>query len=337
MLSEVFGAELPVLAAPMAGGPTTPALVAAAAGLGSFGFLAAGYRSAEDLDQQLAETRQHTDRFGVNLFVPRQIAIDAETYRRYRARVLATAERYQVEIPAQPRTDDDGWSDKLDVLLAAPPPVVSFTFGIPEASAIDALHRAGVTLAQTVTSADEAAQAADAGMDLLVVQSPQAGGHSGTLTPQRPLADVPLPQLIGQIATATPLPIIAGGGIGSAPDVRAALASGAIAVAVGTALLLAPEAGTSLTHRRALTGLAERATTITRAFTGRPARGIRNAFTEAHPDAPLGYPAIHHLTQPIRRAAAAAGVAEDVHLWAGTAFSQAVARPAAETLTELAP
>lgn len=337
MRSDVFGADLPVFAAPMAGGPTTPALVSAATSVGSFGFLAGGYRTADDLAQQIAETRLATEQFGVNLFVPPGIPIDATAYHRYRDRLLPLAERYQVELPADPRADDDAWAAKLEVLLAAVPSVVSFTFWIPEATALAALRRAGAALAQTVTSVDEARQAADAGMDLLVVQSPQAGGHSGTLTPQRTLTDISLPVLVGQIAGAVALPIVAGGGVGSADDVRAALAAGADAVAVGTALLLAPEAGTSPTHRRALTELTDRETTITQAFTGRPARGIRNAFIDAHPDGPLGYPAIHHLTQPIRRAAAAAGVVEDLHLWAGTAFTHAVARPAAETLTALAP
>lgn len=336
MYHDVFGADLPVMAAPMAGGPSTPALVAAAATAGSFGFLAGGYRTADELSQQMGDVRRHTDRFGVNLFVPSVIPIDATTYRAYRDRLAGIADRYAVELPLDPRLDDDNWLDKLDAVLEAPPRVVSFTFGIPDVSIVKAFHRAGITLAQTVTSVEEATLAEEAGMDLLVVQAPPAGGHSGTLTPDRALAEVSLPPLLGQIAVRVSLPMIGGGGVGHAADVSAALDAGAIAVSVGTALLLAPEAGTSPTHRRALARFASRATTITRAFTGRPARGIRNAFTDAHPDAPLGYPAIHHLTQPIRRAASAAGEAENLHLWAGTAFDKAVAQPVAVTLTELA-
>ncbi|MGN6162146.1 MAG: nitronate monooxygenase [Marmoricola sp.] len=337
MLPEAFGADTPVFAAPMAGGPTTPALVAAAASAGSFGFLAAGYRTADDLADQLAQTRQHTERFGVNLFVPQRLEIDASVYSAYRERLLPLAARYEVELPAEAAADDDGWLDKLDVLLESPPPVVSFTFGVPDIAAVNALRRAGVLLAQTVTSVDEALLAQEAGFDLLVLQAPGAGGHSGTLTPERPLADIGLAPLVSQVSVRTSLPVIAGGGVGTASDVEAALIAGAAAVAVGTALLLAPEAGTSATHQRALATFADRPTTITRAFTGRPARGIRNEFIDAYPDAPLGYPALHHLTQPIRRAAAAAGCAEHLHLWAGTAFTEAVARPAAETLSALVP
>lgn len=335
-LGRLLGAELPVLAAPMAGGPTTPALVAAAANAGSFGFLAAGYRTPEELARQLEETRAHTERFGVNLFVPQAVQIDPTTYHAYRDRLAPIAEQYEVELPTEPSDHDDFWLDKLDVLLETTPHLVSFTFGLPDIAAIGALRRAGILLAQTVTSAEEAALAEQAGMNLLVVQAPSAGGHSGTFTPERPLADISLPQLVSQIVARTSLPVLGGGGVGSSRDVEAALAAGASAVSVGTALLLAHEAGTTATHRRALAGLADRPTTITRAFTGRPARGIRNRFIDEHPDAPLGYPAIHHLTQPIRRAAAAAGEAEDLHLWAGTGFPRAVQAPAGEILSRLA-
>ncbi|MGN6723034.1 MAG: nitronate monooxygenase [Marmoricola sp.] len=335
-LLDLLGAELPVLAAPMAGGPTTPELVAAAATAGSFGFLAAGYRTPTDLEAQLKATRAHTDRFGVNLFVPQPSVIDATTYHAYRDRLAPLADYYDVELPAEPVADDDHWLDKIDVLLAAPPPLVSFTFGIPDLAVANALRRAGVTLAQTVTTAEEAALAEESGMDVLVVQAPGAGGHSGTFTPERPLAEISLPQLVSQVSARTTLPIIAGGGVGSSDDVQATLAAGAAAVAVGTALLLATEAGTSATHRHALKGFGDRPTTITRAFTGRNARGIRNDFIDRHPDAPFGYPELHHLTQPIRRAAASAGEAENLHLWAGTGFGSIVERPAAETLLALA-
>jgi len=331
--SGFLGADRPVFVAPMAGGPTTPALVTAAAAAGSFGFLAAGYRTADDLAAQIATTRAETDHFGVNLFVPNSVAIDPTTYREYRERLLPLAEHYAVELPVEPRADDDHWRDKLEVVLASPPPVVSFTFGIPDATTISSLHRAGIVLAQTVTSPDEAVMAAESGMDAVVVQAPAAGGHSGTFTPHRPLADVALPQLVAQVAARMSLPIIAGGGVSQPVDVNAALHAGAVAVSVGTALLLADEAGTSAAHRQALLEWRDRPTTITRAFTGRPARGITNTFIETHLDAPFGYPALHHLTSPIRRAAA--GDLENVHVWAGAGCGRTATRPAAEILREL--
>lgn len=334
-LLEVLGAELPVFAAPMAGGPTTPALVTAAADIRSFGFLAGGYRTAEDLADQIAKTSAVTDRFGVNLFVPGSSSLAEEIYRGYRERLLPIADRYGVDLPDLPRDSDDEWSSKVDLLLELTPPVVSFTFGIPERKAIQALHQAGIVLAQTVTSPDEAAVAIDAEIDMLVVQAPAAGGHSGTFTPEQPLTDLSLTNLVRDVKARTNVPVIAGGGVASAADVRSALEAGATAVSVGTALLLADEAGTSATHRQALNDFRDRPTTITRAFTGRPARGIENAFIREHLDAPFGYPAIHFLTQPIRRAAAAAGEPENLHLWAGTGFARASAQPVATILTQL--
>ncbi|MCW2497918.1 nitronate monooxygenase [Jatrophihabitans sp.] len=329
-----LGVTNPVLAAPMAGGPTTPELVIAAARAGSLGFLAGGYKPAAALAEQLEATAAVT--VGVNLFAPNPLPVQRSAYDRYRDELRPDAERYGVELPEEPVEDDDAWRDKIDLLLASPVPVVSFTFGIPEAAVVEALHRAGSLLVQTVTSADEARQAADAGLDALAVQGSSAGGHSGTLTPQKPLAIRPLTELLTEIGHATDLPRIAAGGLTSAAEVAVALRL-AVGVAVGTALLLAPEAGTSAAHRAALTGPSRAGTVLTRAFTGRPARALPNRFVHDHDaSAPLGYPALHHLTRPLRAAAAAAADPELVNLWAGTGYHAAIAKPAEEILGGLA-
>ncbi len=331
-----LGVGCPVLAAPMAGGPTTPELVIAAGRAGSLGILAGGYRTAEALDEQMRAVSEHTETFGVNLFAPHRVPVAREAYRRYRALLLPEAEAYGVELPLEPREDDDWWPDKIDLLVARPPAVVSFTFGIPEASVLSRLRRTGSLLVQTVTSRSEALRAADAGVDALVVQSGDAGGHSGTLTPERLPDPVTLPDLLTRVAAEVALPCLAAGGVTTPEAAAAAVDAGAVAVLAGTALLLAPEAGTSAAHRAALLGR-DRETVVTRAFTGRPARGLRNRFVDAYDaQAPLGYPAVHHLTRPIRRAAAAAGDPEPVNLWAGTGYRSAVERPAADTLHDLA-
>ncbi len=334
---ERLGVSLPVLAAPMAGGPTTPALVLAAAGAGSLGFLAAGYQEAQNLAVQVAGVAAETEAYGVNLFAPHPVRVDPQAYAAYREALLPLAARLGVDLPEHPAEDDDHWHAKVDVLVAAAPRVVSFTFGLPDPATVVALHGVGCLLAQTVTSADEARQGAEAGVDALVVQAPAAGGHSGTFTPERPLGDRSLPDLVAEIRAATPLPILAGGGVARAEHVAAALVAGADAVAVGTALLLAPEAGSSPTHRSALTQTWRGDTTLTRAFTGRPARGVPNDFMARYDDtAPLGYPALHYLTSPIRRASAAQGDPEQVNVWAGTGYREITERPAAEILADLA-
>ena len=334
-----FLPDLPVLAAPMAGGPGTPELVAAAAKAGSMGFLSAGYKTADAVAGEIAAVDGVP--FGVNLFAPNPLPVDLAEFRSY-ARLLAPeADRYGITLPAtpveDPPGDPDGWHDKIDVLRAHPVGVVSFTFGIPPAADLAALRATGAVLVQTVTSAAEARAAAEAGLDALVVQSAAAGGHSGTLTPREPVPEVPLPDLVAAVRAAVDLPVVAAGGIGTAADVAAALAAGATAVAVGTALLRCAEAGTSATHRAALADPARTGTVRTRAFTGRPARGLRNEFTDRYDGlAPYGYPALHHLTSPMRKAAAAAGDPERLHLWAGTGYRHATEEPAGTILTRLA-
>lgn len=335
-LLDALGVSCPVLAAPMSGGPTTPDLVVAAAGTGSLGILAGGYLTAPALGEQIAATTARTDTVGVNLFAPHALRVDPDDYRRYRDLLRAEADAYGVELPAEPREDDDHWRDKIDLLLERPPAFLSFTFAIPDPSVLAALRRAGILLAQTVASPAEARLAAESGFDALVVQSAHAGGHSGTLTPERPPESVPITDLLAQVRNVVDLPCLATGGIATPDAAAAAMAAGAEAVLVGTALLLAPEGGTSPTHRSALLAR-DRETVVTRSFSGRPARGLRNRFIDTYDArAPLGYPAVHHLTIALRRAAAAAGDPEAVHLWAGTGYRSAEPRPAADTLQALA-
>ena len=214
-------------------------------------------------------------------------------------------------------------------------PLISFTFGIPGRADLAALRSTGARLAQTVTTVEEARAAAASGLDCLIVQAAAAGGHSATLDPRRPLASTSLPDLVAAIRAAVPLPVIAAGGVGTADEVAAVVRAGADAVAVGTLLLRSDEAGTSAIHRAALAG--SRPTVVTHAFTGRPARGLRNEFIDRYESvAPYGYPALHHLTAPLRRASAAAGDPERVHLWAGTGYRHATDEPAAAILTRLA-
>ncbi len=336
-LLDLMGSELPVVAAPMSGGPTTSALVLAAVEVGSGGSLAGGYKTAEALAEQVAEVRATTDRYGVNLFSPNPEPVDPAAYAAFRDLLLPLAESYAVDLPATPVEDDDGWQDKVDLLVEVAPPLVSFTFGLPEATATARLRSAGCTLVQTVTSPDEALRSVEASMDALIVQSPDAGGHWGTFTPARPPERLRLPALIRAVRAATDLPIMAVGGVGSSADVTAALEAGADAVAVGTLLLLATEAGTNPAHRAGFE--ADRGDPVTTAaFSGRPASGLPNEFLAAYDGrGPLGYPALHHLTSPIRRAAAAAGNPEHVNLWAGAGHRAVEARPAGEILRGLLP
>jgi nitronate monooxygenase len=214
------------------------------------------------------------------------------------------------------------------------PEVVSFTFGCPPQDVVDALRARGVEVWCTVTSAREAQLAADVGADKLVVQGAEAGGHQGAFddTDDAPL---PLFKLLGEVRAVTGLPLVAAGGIGDAARVRSVLDAGVVAAQVGTALLLCPEAGTSDAQRTAMQG--NTPTALTRAFTGRRARGIVNGFMREHDAyAPHGYPQVHYLTAPLRAAARARGDADAINLWAGTAYGLARPEPAADVLARLA-
>jgi nitronate monooxygenase len=331
-----LGVSSPVVAAPMAGGPTTPALVQAASRSGSLGFLAGGYLSAEALGDQVAAVATETQRYGVNLFAPHPVRVDPAAYQSYRDLLRPEAERLGVDLPASPVEDDDDWQAKIDLLVARPVPVVSFTFGLPDPASVAALRKAGTLLLQTVTTADEAVRSAEAGLDGLVVQGSAAGGHSGVFDAARPPPERPLPDLVAEIAATVDLPVLAAGGVTTAVEVTHLVSAGADGVAVGTALLLADETGTTAAHRAGLSDPARHTVTI-RAFTGRPARGLTNAFVDRYDaQAPLGYPALHHLTRPLRRAAALAGDHEGVNLWAGAGFRRARSGPAADILADLA-
>lgn len=328
---------VPVIAAPMAGGISTPELTATVSGMGGFGFLAAGYLTEEALNGQIARARELTaEPFGVNLFVPghrRNIELAA-----YRSRVQAQAQHYGVE-PGTAHWDDDLYQAKVELVIAQRIPVVSFTFGCPESSTVERLHSVGAEVVATVTTPSEARQAAESGVDLLCVQGSEAGGHRAVFDDDEATrAGGELIGLLGAlrlISAEVELPLIAAGGIVTGADVAAVLASGAVAAQLGTAFMITDEAGTAAAQRAEIAE-GTRATEFTRAFSGRPARGLVNRFMrENGPHAPAAYPQLHHLTKPVRAAAGKAGDPEAMSLWAGQTYSQAAARPAAELVQDL--
>lgn len=329
---------LTVVQAPMAGGPSTPQLAAAVSSAGGLGFLGAGYKSAAAMRAEIETARSLTTHpFGVNLFVPQPSIISPEALQQYADSLASDAERFGVSL-GEPKHDDDDWDQKLEALLELAPAVVSFTFDFPESSVVEELRRRRMYVIATVTGREEALRALAAGADALCVQGPEAGGHRGTFKADAPPPLVPLHGILGDLSDLE-VPLIAAGGIATAEHTRAALAVGAAAVQAGTAFLCADEAGTKATHRAALSSSHRFTTTaVTRVFSGRNARGLHNEFMRRHDgDAPYGYPEIHHLTTPLRAAAAAAGEPDWLNLWAGMNYRYAVEGPAASILKSLAP
>ncbi|MET9500680.1 nitronate monooxygenase [Streptomyces sp. NPDC006622] len=329
-LTDLF--PLPIVQAPMAGGVSLPQLAAAVSEAGGLGFLAAGYKTADGMYQEIKQLRSLTSRpFGVNLFMPQPEYAETGAVEVYAHQLAGEAAWYGAE-PGDPDSGrDDGYDAKLAVLLDNPVPVASFHFGVPSPDALEALRRAGTSTLVTATTAEEAVAAERAGADAVIVQGVEAGGHQGTHRdlPENDGSGIGLLSLVAQVRETVSLPLIAAGGLMRGSQIAAVLAAGACAAQLGTAFLATPESGAAAVHKEALTNPLFVRTELTRAFSGRPARALVNRFLREHGRyAPAAYPEVHHLTAPLRRAAAEAGDAQGMALWAGQGHRMARALPA---------
>jgi nitronate monooxygenase len=326
--------EVPVVLAPLGGGPSTPRLAAAVSEAGGLGMLAWAYLAAAEAERVLAQTRSLTGaRFGVNLFAPVAGPAPESAYASYVSQLAAWAQT-RGERVGEPRFGDDDWRAKIELLLAEPVPVVSFAFGCPDREVLGRLREAGSETWVTVTSPEEAAHAAQSGADALILQGCEAGGHRASFTDGAEAPLYGLLALLELVGAQLELPLVASGGVASGRGLAAVLAAGARAAQIGTAFMLAEEAGTSEVHRQALRSAAP--TGLTRAFTGRLARGVQNRFMLEHADAPVAYPEIHYVTAPLRKRGRERGDADIVNLWAGQTHKLARDLPAGEIVRQLA-
>ncbi|GGK45403.1 nitronate monooxygenase [Streptomyces flaveus] len=337
-LTDLF--PLPIVQAPMAGGVSVPQLAAAVSGAGGLGFLAAGYKTADGMYQEIKQLRGATNRpFGVNLFMPQPEYADPAAVEVYANQLAGESAWYETKLGDPDSGRDDGYDAKLAVLLDNPVPIVSFHFGCPTREVLDSLARAGTFTMVTATTVDEAQSVQRAGADAVIVQGVEAGGHQGTHrdNPETDGAGIGLLSLIAQVREAVQIPIVAAGGIMRGSQIAAVLAAGATAAQLGTAFLATHESGANALHKQALTNPLFVRTELTRAFSGRPARGLVNRFMREHgPYAPAAYPQIHHLTSGLRKAAAKAGDAQGMALWAGQGHRLARDLPAQQLVEVLA-
>ncbi|MFP3510805.1 nitronate monooxygenase [Peribacillus sp. SIMBA_075] len=322
----------PIIQAPMAGGASTPRLAASVSNAGGLGFLAAGYKSAEQMKDEIGQTRNLTQRpFGVNVFVPGNEVVDETLLFAYREKIEKEAKNVGAEI-GKADSDDDDWENKLTALKEARVDVVSFTFGCPAEDVIRELQSVGSLIVVTVTNLQEAKRAAGAGADVLCVQGIEAGGHRASFE-NGTEDDYGLLVLIRMIENELKLPIIAAGGLMHGKDIAAVLAAGATAAQLGTAFLRCPESGASPVHKAALGNPRFTQTSVTRAFSGRRARGLVNHFLREYDSiAPVAYPYVHHMTQQMRKAAGQKNNPELMALWAGQGYKLSRELPAAELM-----
>ncbi|GMQ98929.1 MAG: nitronate monooxygenase [Acidimicrobiia bacterium] len=328
----------PIIQAPMAGGADTPALVAGVGEAGGFGFIGAAYLSPERTLAAAAEIRSRTSRpFGVNLFAPLpvpELPDDADL-------AVALIAPFYAEIgldpPTVPDPPIDDFGEKLEAAVESGASALSFTFGLPPPEAMVSAKRHGLVLIGTATTVDEGRELQAVGVDAVVAQGSEAGGHRGTFASAVSSSLVGTMALVPQMVDALEVPVIASGGIMDGRGIAAALALGAEAVQMGTAFLTTDEAGAADVYREAILDAGDSDTQITTAFSGRAARGIVNrVMTEIDADgAILPFPYQNALTRPLRSAATSQNDAEYLSLWAGQGVGMARTMPAGELMARL--
>jgi len=316
-----FEMDIAVVLAPMGGGPSTPELTAAVSNAGGLGSLAAAYSGPEKITQDITKIRALTKRpFAVNLFSPaaqEPLRGDVEAVSKFLGNFH---QRLGLPAPQLPSSAIEDFDKQVDAICASKPLCVSFTFGLLPPEAMQRFKEVGIFIIGTATTVDEARQLERAGVDAIVAQGGEAGAHRGTFAVPAEQALIGTVALVPQVVDAVRVPVIASGGIMDGRGIMAALALGASAVQMGTAFLAAKEAGTSPAYREALLKAHEDQTTVTRAFSGRMARGIQNEFITTWNESGLtnlSYPWQNAFTQQMRRAASAAKESGLLSLWAG--------------------
>jgi nitronate monooxygenase len=341
-LTRRLALDHPIIQAPLAGGGDTPELVSAVSEAGALGFIGATYLTPAQIREAAEIVRARTSRpFGINLFAP---IPEPETVHQPQLAVDRVAPYYAelgLPAPTLPTVVSLPFDEQLAVALESGASVFSFTFGVLPADAIIAIKARGMFLMGTATTVEEAVVLERAGVDAVIAQGSEAGGHRGTFIGAIEDGMVGTMALVPQVADAVGIPVIASGGIMDGRGIAAALALGAGAVQMGTAFLTCNEAGVPDAYKERIMQAGEHETRLTKAFSGRLARGIVNRFmTEVdQPGASspiLPFPLQNALTRPLRNAAAKHGRSEYLSLWAGQGTRMARRQPADQLIARLA-
>jgi nitronate monooxygenase len=332
--------QLPLIQAPMTGGPTTPELVAAVSNAGGLGSIGGALMTPDNLQAAIHTTRQLTQKpFAVNLFTPLKPKLDREKINQSFALMSVYRQALRIDEGSKPEiTPAPVFEDQLSVLIHEKIPIVSFTFGTPSREQIQALHDHHIIVIGTATNVREAIALEELGYDMIVAQGSEAGGHRGTFFGSFESSLIGTMALVPAIVDQVKLPVIAAGGIMDGRGLAAALCLGASAVQMGTAFLTCPESGIHPQHRQAILASTDESTTITSVFSGRPARSIRNRFSEEmakYQDSLPDYPLQQSLTSPIRKKAAEDNRAEFMSLWAGQGTRLSRSIPATQLVQEI--
>jgi nitronate monooxygenase len=334
-----LGLKHPIIQAPMAGGPSTPELVAAVSNSGALGSLGSAYSTPDQIAADIKKVRTLTDKpFNVNLFAggyAPESPVDAAPMLALLAEIH---EALRIPPPKLPSWPLNPVEPQLQAVLQARPAVFSFTLGIPDAHAMARLEAAGIAIFGTATTVEEGKMLEASGVTAIVAQGAEAGSHRGTFAGPFESAMIPTRELVQSLRAAVATPIIASGGLMDGRDIAQAFTRGASAAQLGTAFLTCPEAGTPEAYKRAILAARTDTTVITRAFSGRPARGLLNTFIsklDGQEKIILPFPLQNALTRPMRTAAAQLGESGYLSLFVGQGVTRARALPAAELIQRL--
>jgi nitronate monooxygenase len=340
-LTRCLNLAHPIIQAPLAGGGDTPELVAAASNAGALGFIVAAYSTPDQIIAAASAVAGLTSRpFGINLFAPLAVRCAWQDPTPTLARLKPYFAELGLPAPSVPPLTGASFDEQLAAALETGATVFSFTFGVLPASAVQAIKARSMFLIGTATTVEEAIALEKSGVDAIVAQGSEAGGHRGSFACDFASGMVGSISLVPQVVDAVGVPVIASGGIMDGRGIVAALALGASAVQMGTAFLTCHEAGIPDAYKQAILTGHEDQTRITRAFSGRPARGIVNRFmteieSDEH-DVILSFPLQNVLTRPLRTAAAKQGRAEFLSLWAGQGVRLSQRQSAQELIARLA-
>src|ERR1700677_998001 len=334
-----LGIKHPIFLAPMAGSGGTPELAAAVSNAGGLGAWGGAYSKPDEIATAIRRIRQLTDRpFNINLFAG-GYETDSTTDPQPMLEIMHEAHaKLGLPPPILPPVPRDPFDQQLEAVLEERPPVFSFTFGIPSTAQLDALRKRGITVAGAATTVEEARRLEQASVDAIVAQGAEAGAHRGSFAAPFEDSMIPLATLLRGVCASVALPVIASGGIMDGRDIAAAMRLGAATVQLGTAFLPCPESGAPPAYKRALLDAKKDTTVITRAFSGRPARGLTNTFIammDGKEHAILAFRQQNDLTRPMRNASGQQGVAEFVSLWAPQGVARSRAMPAADLVRTL--
>ncbi|MBH8599228.1 MULTISPECIES: nitronate monooxygenase family protein [unclassified Thermoactinomyces] len=339
-LSKMLKIDYPIIQAPMAGGPTTPELVAAVSNAGGLGSLGAGYLTPKQIREAIRDIRNRTNRpFAVNLFIPGPVEVNPEQISRVNQYLAPYREQRGMEPEPKVKTFAESFEEQVNIVLEEEVPVFSFTFGLLSKKLIRMMKEKGIILIGTATTVREAVQLRESGVDAIVAQGSEAGGHRGTFAGSYRQALIGTMALVPQIVDQVDIPVIAAGGIADSRGIVASLALGAAGVQLGTAFLPCVESGAHVQHKKMILNSTEESTVVTRSLTGKAARGIRNTMVEVmekldEQDIP-DYPVLNGLTRDLRQEAARQNNPEWMSLWAGQATRLCSSVTAGELMEKL--